>query len=444
MNIRVKMTQSQNANYHGVSSQKVVTLDLEAYLKGVVPSEVYAGSDPIETLRAQAVAARTYAMRKINERPSAEYDIEDTTDNQSYDVTTFHSRTNAAIDYTAGQILLVDGEVCDTMYSANNGGTTRSAYSYSSGKNDAGYLLQRSDPWNGSGKAEGHRVGMSQVGARAMGKAGKSYKEILGFYYARTRLTKSYGNGSYELLGSYLNQTGVTCQASGTLNVRSEPNGTKIRELSKGVTVTILEERSKAGFGWFRIKDSAGNTDGWVRWDYVSVTNSTSGGNSGGGAAPSDTELPADVVASSKRNGYIATEKDPLRIRSKPSGTVIGNAAKGAAVYFYKTSLSTEWYYVVVKATGLTGYGSATYIKPNESSGDMSYPIQATVETKKNGVGGYLNMRGTASQSGTLVCKVPNGSTIYVSTLSGTWLPAKYNGNEGYVMGKFIAEADAY
>ncbi len=74
----------------------------------------------------------------------------------------------------------------------------------------------------------------------------------------------------------------------------------------------------------------------------------------------------------------------------------------------------------------------------------MAYDIRATVETSAHGTGGSLNMRAQASTSASLVTTIPNNSTIYVSTLSGTWLPAKYGTYTGYVMGQFIREADAY
>ena len=56
MKIRVKITRD--------GSNAVRVLDMEDYLKGVVPSEIKASSCPMEAQKAQAVAARTYAMMK--------------------------------------------------------------------------------------------------------------------------------------------------------------------------------------------------------------------------------------------------------------------------------------------------------------------------------------------------------------------------------------------
>ena len=61
MRVRVKMTRSGNIARHGAG---VVELDLEEYLCGVVPAEIGEGSH-MEALRAQAVAARTFALRRV-------------------------------------------------------------------------------------------------------------------------------------------------------------------------------------------------------------------------------------------------------------------------------------------------------------------------------------------------------------------------------------------
>lgn len=58
-----------------------------------------------------------------------------------------------------------------------------------------------------------------------------------------------------------------------------------------------------------------------------------------------------------------------------------------------------------------------------------SYDISATVETSKNGNGGKLNKRN--APNGSLVTRIPNLSTIYVESLSGTWLHAKYGNYTG-------------
>lgn len=60
MNIRVKLSRDENLKHFGVATGSIVTMDSETYLMGVVPAEV--GNAPPECCKAQAIAARTYAM----------------------------------------------------------------------------------------------------------------------------------------------------------------------------------------------------------------------------------------------------------------------------------------------------------------------------------------------------------------------------------------------
>ena len=73
-----------------------------------------------------------------------------------------------------------------------------------------------------------------------------------------------------------------------------------------------------------------------------------------------------------------------------------------------------------------------------------TYPISATVETTKNGNGGTVNLRATASKTGKVVEQIKSGTKIQVETLTGSWLPAKHGSKTGYIMAEFIAESDVY
>ena len=98
MNIKMKVTKSVNANGLNVSLNPIVTMDIEDYLKCVVPNEM---SDyyPAAALRAQAIAARTFAVYRITQSPrSSTYNILDNTDDQSYQCGTEGPNANAAIE----------------------------------------------------------------------------------------------------------------------------------------------------------------------------------------------------------------------------------------------------------------------------------------------------------------------------------------------------------
>lgn len=96
---------------------------LETYLRGVVAREVPA-EWPREAVRAQAVAARTYAVfERGNVSASREYDLCDTAACQVYQgASGEHPGSDAAIAATAGQVLTYVGEPIFAQFSASNGG----------------------------------------------------------------------------------------------------------------------------------------------------------------------------------------------------------------------------------------------------------------------------------------------------------------------------------
>ncbi|MGV9674496.1 SpoIID/LytB domain-containing protein [Nocardia sp. NPDC003482] len=98
-------------------------LDTEDYLLGVVPAEMqanWADRGGAEALRAQAIAARSYALAE-HRYPYAQ--TCDTTDCQRYPGTEKEDpRAAEAVHATAGQVLLRDGHILRTEYSAAPGG----------------------------------------------------------------------------------------------------------------------------------------------------------------------------------------------------------------------------------------------------------------------------------------------------------------------------------
>jgi stage II sporulation protein D len=97
---------------------------IEDYLLSVVPSENPA-SWPIESLKAQAVAARTYAYYQREHRKSWAYDLVDYAGDQAYGgMDKEHRRSTTAVKATRGEVLTHGGKPILAMYSANSGGYT--------------------------------------------------------------------------------------------------------------------------------------------------------------------------------------------------------------------------------------------------------------------------------------------------------------------------------
>jgi SpoIID/LytB domain protein len=97
-------------------------VEIEDYLKGVVPKESPA-SWPIEALKAQAVAARSFAIATPVKGNG--FDQYDDTRSQLYaGVSAEATRTNQAVDATRSQVVLYNGKVAQTFFFSTSGGHT--------------------------------------------------------------------------------------------------------------------------------------------------------------------------------------------------------------------------------------------------------------------------------------------------------------------------------
>lgn len=112
----------------GVTAVNV--LNLEDYLRGVVPNELSPGQFPqIEALKAQAVAARTYALRNMGQYKDRGYDICATPACQVYrGFSTEHPLTDQAIAETAGVAARFNGELINALYTSTCGGHTEDGF----------------------------------------------------------------------------------------------------------------------------------------------------------------------------------------------------------------------------------------------------------------------------------------------------------------------------
>lgn len=258
-------------------------LAINHYLYGVVKKELARGW-PMATLKAQAVAARSFAIHRILKNQDEPFDLSATWISQVYGGKTAETpRINKAVDETMGQVLTFKGQVIPAYFHANSGGYIESPHNVWGGS-ERSFIKPKRDPWSlktkhtrwekalnisemneglrqagnppirsvrssvsigsklPSGRAKtiqyhspsgnvtleankfrvavdpgelkstwfdhiqtsgsrirfegrgwGHGVGMSQWGARAMAEEGKTYREILRFYYEPTQIAGQYG-----------------------------------------------------------------------------------------------------------------------------------------------------------------------------------------------------------------------------------------------------------
>ncbi|MEA4898265.1 MAG: SpoIID/LytB domain-containing protein [Eubacteriales bacterium] len=121
-------------------------LDIEDYLLGVVPYEM-SDSFPIEALKAQAVAARTYAMSR--KHPGRAYDVVDTTADQVFKgVNPKHENAALAVSETRGVVGRYRDQYATCYFTASNGGQTALPDQLWGGAGDYGWLTVRDDPYD--------------------------------------------------------------------------------------------------------------------------------------------------------------------------------------------------------------------------------------------------------------------------------------------------------
>ncbi|HVF56709.1 MAG TPA: SpoIID/LytB domain-containing protein [Pyrinomonadaceae bacterium] len=107
----------------------VNVLGLEDYVRGVVPNELSPGGYPaLEALKAQAVAARTYAVSNRGRFESEGFDLLPTTRSQVYGGrSTEHPLTDRAVAETRGRVATYKGQPINALYTSTCGGRTENA-----------------------------------------------------------------------------------------------------------------------------------------------------------------------------------------------------------------------------------------------------------------------------------------------------------------------------
>ena len=140
-------------------------VDVDDYVKGVVPLESPA-SWPIEALKAQAVAARTYAL--TTSKGGTGWDHYTDTRSQVYGgVGAEQASTNAAVDATAGQLVTYNGEPVATYFFSTSGGRTEDVENTSLGTAPMPWLKSVRDKYDSVSPR--HRWGPIRMGRATAG-----------------------------------------------------------------------------------------------------------------------------------------------------------------------------------------------------------------------------------------------------------------------------------
>ena len=127
MDISVRITRDENAEYFGVEVGDIVQVPLEEYVAAVVASEV--GNSALEVCKAQAVASRTFAVSKgvLDGKTISDSSSSDQAYRASRISSGLYPNAESGTRQTAGEILTYNGKPINAVYSASNGGKTVSS-----------------------------------------------------------------------------------------------------------------------------------------------------------------------------------------------------------------------------------------------------------------------------------------------------------------------------
>lgn len=177
--------------YH-TKTGTVSEVHLEEYVAGVVSCEM-PSSFHVEALKAQAVAARTFAVsRVLKESNPAAHPLAPLCDSTHCQAYSSHAgsasdqdKINTAVNATRSEMIYYRGKLIDNaLYHSSSGGRTENSEDVF--VSAIPYLKSVTSPYDRDLKRNGHGVGMSQYGANGMAMQGFSYKKILSHYYSGT------------------------------------------------------------------------------------------------------------------------------------------------------------------------------------------------------------------------------------------------------------------
>ena len=179
----------------GDALEAVLRIQMEDYLYGVVGYEM-SDSFPVEALKAQAVAARTYAIRRKWQSAGRNYDVADTTADQvykGYDPSL--ANVIRAVDDTRGVVGLYDGAFATCYYTASNGGQTALPEQVFGGTAASGFLAMTDDPYD----LENPRSLQNELTVTAACEGSDALKAMLEAALGEKLRAEGYADGAWAL-----------------------------------------------------------------------------------------------------------------------------------------------------------------------------------------------------------------------------------------------------
>ena len=455
---------------------------LENYLKGVVPYEMSA-SYPIEALKAQAVAARTYTMRAMNSPAASTHDLDDTTNYQVYyGYTGSENNATKAVDQTKGIVLMNDGMLSGTYYTASNGGQTESVKN-AWGNSQHGYLKVKDDPFDALNTSSNRRkltvysdfdhAGQNAalaaiLSAKAKAELGES--AVIQTINAITPHTPKYAapsrlytkmdfdvtakNGSSNVrMTLYFNiftdlETQLSMSINGGQNelwsVEENADGFRIivGRWGHGIGMSQRGAQQMARMGYTYDQVLGFYYEGCERVQYTFTHTILP---PSGSSDIVTTEPPADISPAVKNQAVVTlpglNDVAPLRYTASDSGKILTGVPNGSVV----TVLTVGENWSLVCYGEINGYMPTSWLKVN---GNVDTPAggAATAVTSWGVVTGTnaLNFRSEPNTGNNVITELAEGTVLSILGQEGSWVRVQWDNRIGYVSPDYLTIHQTY
>ena len=440
--------------------EAILYAPIEEYLLGVVPNEMSDGF-PLEALKAQAVAARTYAMRKMEINAKQRYDLVDNTNDQVYAGVKKEQETAArAVRETAGLCGFYKNNMALCYYTASNGGQTELPQN-AWGMEDLGYFAQVSDPYDLENKestvktcsipkefTEDQGLGALETEVKTrLGQIleGKGYDSdpasirILGIAGAETVLPMYDGSAIMTML-----RLSLRVEGRKPVGEDDEEDISIFYPESTTVPISKPTENAEALSAFQPLPEPV-----TVSLDIFPLVESA-----------------LDLSINGYNNEIITVRetKDAWVLESRRYGHGVGMSQRGAQrmaeeyhwtyrqiLSFYYPGMTlkrVEAVYTLPPAMSksfLATPGPAATPTPRPTLMPLSAtpgPGQYRVTVTKIGVNSYLNMRAEPNTQSTILRQLYYGQELLVLKELESWIKVKTDDAEGYVMTQFVEKPE--
>lgn len=427
----------------------VLHAPVEEYLQGVVPYEM-SNSFPLEALKAQAISARTYALKKSGS--SMDYDVVDNTNDQAYmGIRSENKLAEQAILETEGICGVYRGKLAECYYSASNGGETEMA-SHVWGREDYDYLKIYADPYDLENPESVVMQAKLPKSITAPSQLGNLYEMIL------AEISEPMAAQGFDTASGF-QITGMNAVALTTPKFTDHPNklmknitfsvsvsGMKFAGQEEEVSIFALDNPEMA------VSDNKTETGLYPAKTILSVTLPY--------YSVVEKAMNLSINATDNEVVTITEKEDHFLIESRRYGHGVGMSQRGAQwmaanygmdhrqiLSFYYPGMQLQKYLYTHKMPApvqnhfLATPGPAATPTPRPTPMALlstPAPNETLVEVTNIGVNSYLNMRAKNSTTSEVLRQLYYGQKLFVVEDQGDWLKVRMDQLVGYVMKEYV------